>query len=178
MTLETDFGATKVSFAVPPAKPLDDKTVAYMTVINGEALQVSVKTEVCVDTMTGMPRPENVVVTLGKTRLTGCGGDPASLLQGREWVVAELAGQPTLDKPLITLSFDSLGRLSGLASCNRFGADYTLTGEGLSIAKSMTTMMACDEPIMEQEQLFLELLRQVSRFSIGADGASFVAHRR
>jgi heat shock protein HslJ len=31
-------------------------------------------------------------------------------------------------------------------------------------------MMACEEPVMKQEQLFLELLERVSRFSIAADG--------
>lgn len=171
MTLETDFGATQVNFAVPPPKPVDDKTVSYTTVIDGEVLLIIVKTEVCVDTMTGMPRPENVAVTFGEKGLTGCGGDPAALLQGREWVVEVLDGQPTLEKPRITLTFDALGRISGLASCNQYGADYTITGEGLSIGKGMTTMMACDEPIMEQEQFFLELLQRVSGFSIGAEGA-------
>jgi heat shock protein HslJ len=171
MTLETDFGANRVSFTVPPAIQSDDQLVRYVTSVSGEPLEVAVKSEVCVDTMTGMPRPQQVTVTLGNKRLTGCGGDPASLLQGREWTVARLAGQPVLAEPHITLTFATDGSVSGLGSCNRFNAAYTLTGEGLSISKGMSSMMACEEPVMKQEQLFLELLERVSRFSIAADGA-------
>jgi heat shock protein HslJ len=171
MTLETDFGANRVRFAVPPAIKGDDQMVRYVVSVGGEPIEVAVKSVVCVDTMTGMPRPEQVTVTLGKQRLTGCGGDPASLLQGREWMVARLAGQPVLAEPHITLTFATDGSVSGLGSCNRFNAAYTLTGEGLSISKGMSSMMACEEPVMKQEQLFLELLERVSRFSIAADGA-------
>jgi len=171
MTLETDFGANRVKFAMPPAIKGDDQWVRYVTSVGGEPLEVTVKTDVCVDTMTGMPRPEQVTVTLGKKRLTGCGGDPASLLQGREWTVASLAVDPVLGEPRINMTFATDGSVSGLASCNRFNAAYTVTGEGLSISKGMSSMMACEEPVMKQEQLFLELLERVSRFSIAADGA-------
>ena len=171
MTIETDFGETRVRFAVPPATKVDDTTVRYVTSIGSEPLDLIVRTAVCVDTMTGMPRPEQVTITLGAKRLTGCGGDPESLLQGREWTVASLAGEPALAGPRITLTFAKDGRLSGLASCNRFGADYTVTGEGLSVGKGMSSMMACEPRVMVQEQLFFELLERVSRFSMAADGA-------
>jgi heat shock protein HslJ len=171
MTLETDFGANQARFAVPPLTKVDDRTGRYVTSVGGEPLEVTLRTEVCVDSMTGMPRPEQVTVTLGQKRLTGCGGDPASLLQGREWIVAGLAGKPVLAEPRITMTFAANGGVSGLGSCNRFNAEYTLTGEGLSISKGMSSMMACEEPIMRQVQTFLELLARVSRFSITSDGA-------
>ena len=170
MTLETDFGANRVEFAVPPATKLDDRTVRYLTSIGGDPLEVKLKSEVCVDTMTGMPRPEQVTITFGTKRFTGCGGDPANLLQGQEWTVVSLTGEPVLTEPRITMAFAEKGGLSGLGSCNRFNAEYKLTGEGLSIGKGMSSMMACEEPVMKQEQLFLQLLERVSRFSITADG--------
>ena len=170
MTLETDFGANRVEFAVPPATKVDDRTVRYLTTIGGDPLEVNLKTEVCVDTMTGMPRPEQVTITFGTKRFTGCGGDPARLLQGQEWTVVSLSGEPVLGEPRITMEFAEKGGLSGLGSCNRFNAEYKITGEGLSIGKGMSSMMACEEPVMKQEQLFLELLERVSRFSIAADG--------
>jgi heat shock protein HslJ len=170
MTLETDFGANRIEFAVPPATAVDNRTVRYLTSIGGDPLEVNVKNEVCVDTMTGMPRPEQVTVTFGTKRLNGCGGDPGSLLQGQEWTVVRLSGEPVLGEPRITMTFAEKGGLSGLGSCNRFNAEYKITGEGLSIGKGMSSMMACEEPVMKQEQLFLELLERVSRFSIAADG--------
>lgn len=169
MTLETDFGKNRVEFAVPPATKVDDRTVRYRTTSGGDPLEVILKSEVCVDTMTGMPRPEQVTITFGTKRLTGCGGDPASLLQGQEWTVVSLAGEPVLPEPRITMAFAETGGLSGLGSCNRFNAEYKITGEGLSIGKGMSSMMACEDPVMKQEQLFLELLERVSRFSIAAD---------
>lgn len=169
MTLETDFGANRVEFAVPTATKIDNRTVRYVTSIGGDPLEVNIKDEVCVDTMTGMPRPEQVTITFGTRRLTGCGGDPASLLQGPDWAVVSLAGEPVLPEPRITMAFSESGALSGLGSCNRFNAEYKITGEGMSISKGMSSMMACEEPIMKQEQLFLELLERVSRFSIAAD---------
>jgi heat shock protein HslJ len=171
MTLETEFGANRVSFSAPYAKHIDDQTVVYATSIGNDPLEVTVRTELCVDTMTGMPRPEQVTIVLGAKRLGGCGGDPASLLHGREWSVDSLARRPVLAEPRISMLFAANGELSGLGSCNRFNAKYTISGEGLAIGKGMSSMMACEEPIMQQEQLFLELLERVSRFSIAADGA-------
>ncbi len=171
MKLETDFGANRVSFEVPVATRIDESTLSYTALVKGEALQLTVKRALCIDTMSGMPRPEQVTITLGVKRLTGCGGEPASLLQGREWTVATLGGEPVLKDTPITLTFAADGRLSGSASCNRFGADYTVTGEGIAIGKSMSSMMACEESVMTQEQRFLSLLASVSRFSFGPDGA-------
>lgn len=171
MTLETDFGATRVSFPTPTPTRTDDSTVSYATSVNGSPLQFTIKNEVCADTMTGMPRPQSVSLTFGELQLKGCGGEPASLLQAHEWTVSKLAGQPVLDKPRITVIFDEGGRLSGLASCNRFGSDYKLTGEGLQIGKSMSSMMACEDAVMKQEHVFLSLLEKVSRFSLSSEGA-------
>jgi len=171
MTLETDFGATRVSFPTPPPARLDDRTVSYATSVNGSPLQFTIKNDVCVDTMTGMPRPQSVSLTFGELQLKGCGGEPAILLQAHEWTVRKLGGQPVLDEPRITVTFDEGSRLSGLASCNRFGTDYKLTGEGLQIGKSMSSMMACEDAVMKQEYLFLSLLEKVARFSISSEGA-------
>ena len=105
----------------------------------------------------------------GKT-LNGCGGDPADLLKGGEWVVEDITGVRLVDHSRITLAFGADGRVSGMASCNRYGAEYALTGEGLTISKGFTTRMACDPPLMNQEQVFLEVLSKVQRFELGPNG--------
>lgn len=171
MKLETDFGANRVIFEVPLATRIDENTLGYTAMVNSETLQLTVERALCIDTMSGMPRPERVTITLGTKRLRGCGGEPASLLQGREWTVVSLGGKPVLQEPPITMTFAADGRLSGSASCNRFGAGYNVTGEGLAVDKGMSSMMACEEPVMAQEQLFLSLLERVMRFSFGSDGA-------
>jgi len=71
----------------------------------------------------------------------------------------------------VTLAFAPDGHLSGHASCNRFMSEYTLSGEGFSIAKAAGTRMMCDAALMEQERVFLAALGNTQNFSIAADGA-------
>jgi heat shock protein HslJ len=169
LTLEMDMGKTRLTVPTPKETPGKGSTRWY-AMAQGKPLVITATQEICLDTMTGMPRPEQVTVAYAGRTLKGCGGDPASLLQGREWTVASLAGRPTLPAPRITMTFAE-GRVAGMGSCNRYGAGYTLTSEGLSFSKGMSTMMACEPALMEQERTFLELLEKVRRFTIGKDGS-------
>jgi len=136
------------------------------------ALRVTIVDRLCVDTMSGMPRPNTVTVLLDGRELNGCGGDPAVLLQGAEWVVEDIAGAGIVDGSRATLNFGVDGALAGGGSCNRYSGSYTLTGEGLSVSsKTAMTMMACVPELMQQESRFMQLLSQVRRFRFGADGA-------
>jgi heat shock protein HslJ len=133
---------------------------------------VTIVDRLCVDTMSGMPRPNRVTVLLDGRELNGCGGDPAVLLQGAEWVVEDIAGAGIVDGSRATLNFGADGQLAGSGSCNRYSGSYMLTGEGLSVSsKTAMTMMACVPALMQQESRFMELLSQVRRFRLGADGA-------
>ncbi|WP_310447750.1 META domain-containing protein [Thiobacillus sp.] len=135
-------------------------------------LQVTVSPRLCVDSMSGLPRPDTVSVVLDGRTLRGCGGDPASLLQGGEWVVEDIGGAGMVDGSRATLNFDADGQLSGSASCNRYSGSYHLSGEGLSMSsKTAMTLMACVPTLMQQESRFMQLLSQVRRFRFGADGA-------
>jgi heat shock protein HslJ len=149
----------------------DDGAILY--VAKGENVEIAVKVieRLCTDSMTGMPRPQSVQVFAGGQELRGCGGEPAALLQGAEWTVDEFDGKTPVQDSKITLNFGADGSLSGSTSCNRLVTTYTLTGEGLAIAQGAGTMMACDAPIMEQEQAVLALLAAVNGFGIADDGA-------
>jgi heat shock protein HslJ len=125
----------------------------------------------CADTMSGMPHPKTVVVVYGGEELRGCGGRPAELLQGAEWVVEDVNGGGILAGSRGTLHFGSDGSISGRSFCNAYSGSYTLTGEGLSITLAASTRMACTPPLMDQEKVFTDLLADVRRFEVGADGA-------
>jgi len=71
----------------------------------------------------------------------------------------------------VTIPFREGGRIDGLASCNRYLANYELTGEGLTIAGGASTMMACEPSLMEQERRVFDALAAVRRFEIAPDGA-------
>jgi len=125
----------------------------------------------CADTMTGMPFPNSVVLELAGRTLNGCGGDPASLLQGREWVVEDINRTGMIDRSRATLSFGADGQLVGLGSCNTYIARYALSGEGLAITRPAATMKACPPALMNQEDLFFDVLAKTQRFEIDPNGA-------
>lgn len=72
---------------------------------------------------------------------------------------------PVLKDAAITLLIQN-GRVSGKSGCNRYFADYKVTGNELTIGKTASTMMACPEPLMKQERDFLEQLGQVKSYAI------------
>jgi heat shock protein HslJ len=58
------------------------------------------------------------------------------------------------------------GRISGSAGCNSYGAEIQINGDQIKIGMAMTTMMACDEPIMQQEQAYLQNLDKVATYQL------------
>jgi len=169
MTLLADDGRTRIEAPTPVAEPGEGFT-RFRAPAAGLGLVATIFERRCTDTMTGMPYPDEVSVAFAGRTLAGCGGDPATLLQGAEWVVEDLRGGGVLDRSHPTLVFGAESRVSGRGSCNRYTASYRLTGEGLTISKPAATMMACAPALMQQERLFFDLLAQVRRFTIDADG--------
>lgn len=169
MRLLTNFGQTTLVAATPAAQVADGATRYVARTAEGD-LVVTVVDRLCVDSMSGMPHPKSVTVVTGGQTLNGCGGDPASLLQGPAWNVVTVGGTPVVASSRATLAFGTDGRISGNASCNRFTGAYTLTGEGLSVSDLAGSRMMCDAPLMEQERRFLDALAGVRGFSIAADG--------
>lgn len=160
-----DLGATRITFPAPEMRASLDR-VRYFARTPAHRLTISVQSAICADIMTGMPHPYRVRYELDGEAHTGCGGEPRSLLLGGEWQVASLADQPTLEGTEVTIAFLEEDRIAGNASCNRFVGGFVLTGEGLSFTQLGSTMMACDEPVSEQERRFHSLLGAVYRFSM------------
>ncbi|GGO55105.1 Heat shock protein HslJ [Roseovarius pacificus] len=133
--------------------------------------RLTIEDRMCHDDATGMPHPHRATLDLDERSLHGCGGDPASLLTGREWRIEDVAGQGIIDASNITILFDRNERVSGSTGCNRFMGGYELTGEGLNLGQMGATMMACPEALMKQEQRVLDALQQVRRFDIDDTGA-------
>ena len=176
-----ELGVASVSFATaegnrsietptPLPRVISPDRRSYLARIDARDMAIDVTEKVCVDTMTGMPHPQAVRVRFSGKTYSGCGGDPATLLQGTEWRVQDIDGA-LVARSRATLNFSDEGRVTGRASCNAFGAEYSLTGERLVISRAAATMMACDAALMQQEQQFLELLQNTERFEITADGA-------
>lgn len=104
-------------------------------------------------------------------------------LRGTAWQLVSLGGTDVIEGTTITLSFDNEGRVSGSAGCNSYGATYTAAEGVLSVEMPFSTLMACMEPgVMEQEQAYLAALEAAARYTIadhqlvitGAEGVQLV----
>lgn len=153
-----------------PSPRQDGNAEVYEATAGGQSFVLRIASTVCTDTMSGMPFPKTVTVAIGAKTFEGCGGEPVTLLLG-EWTIAEIDSQPAVAGSTPTVNFAEDGKLSGNASCNRFFGSYTLTGEGLTIGDVGSSMMACDQPLMDQEMKVLDILKAVGGFEIAGDGA-------
>lgn len=185
ITFVTDYGKTRVVTPLTPPTRIDGGR-RYETKTDTHTLTITITEKTCVDSMSGMPRPASVEVSLDGRVLQGCGGDPTALLRGAEWIVRDVNGRALVAKSRITMAFGAGGRVQGSTTCNKYTAGYVLTGESLTMSMPIATIRGCDPPLMEQERLFLEVLRSVQRFELedrstlvlhGGDGGSITAHR-
>ena len=116
---------------------------------------------------------------------------PMTFPVGVEWRLtsylngANVMTTVTGEKP-VTAKFDSSGALSGSGGCNQYSATYKVTGTSISITQPITTLMACPEPIMQQESTYLAQLTKASSYkSLGdtltffdASGATILVYKR
>jgi heat shock protein HslJ len=171
-------GAKRTVFSTPAQRlegpPAAVERVAggrrYSGRLGGRPFAAKLTDAPCRDTMTGMPYPARVEMNFGGRTLRGCGGEPADLLRGAEWVVEDIGGAGIVDRSRATLKFHDDGGLTGRSSCNSYTTTYRIGGEGLAIGRTASTRMACPGALMDQEQRFLDILQQVQRFEIADDG--------
>jgi heat shock protein HslJ len=94
-------------------------------------------------------------------------------LEGMQWKMVSYLdnkGQTVaaLPKSEVTATFQG-GTISGRDGCNQYGASYKTTGNALTIKLGMSTMMACEQKIMEQAQGFLSALGSSATFQISGN---------
>ncbi|WP_185268859.1 META domain-containing protein [Halopseudomonas xiamenensis] len=154
-----------------PAQPYVTEERGQVSTDGAHPVSLRVTEQLCRDSMSGMPFPQRASVQVDGATLEGCGGDPARLLQGGEWVVEDIDGRGIIDRSRVTLNFWRDGRVTGRASCNNFMGQYQLTGEGLGIGQTATTRMACAPSLMEQEQRVLRNLENLQGFDFDDSGA-------
>lgn len=80
---------------------------------------------------------------------------------GTEWRLVSLNAAAPVGSLPVTLIFRSETEFGGSAGCNSYFGTYTLQGETFTTAGVGSTMMACgEEGVMEQESAFLQLLNE------------------
>lgn len=94
---------------------------------------------------------------------------PAAALEGTEWRLADIGGQPSpggaesTRHPGFTLIAEGR-KVQGLAGCNRMNGTYQLDGQKLKFGPLATTRMAC--PDMQTETAFLNALEATTRYEV------------
>lgn len=91
--------------------------------------------------------------------VAGCGQQGNDLvLEGTSWILVDMAGEAPQPGSGITIAFED-GQVRGHMSCNSFSGSYTLSGNALAFGMLMTTLMACvDDALMDQEHRMFELI--------------------
>ena len=137
----------------------DDEYSLFYSTIEGFEFEPGFEYELLVNKQT-VPNPPadasafrwTLIEVVSKTPVA-----PAAELEGVTWkLIAYLDQNGMLSMPgvesTITLQDSEAG---GQGGCNMFFAPYTLEGDQLSFGPAGSTMMACEERAMAQEQAFL-----------------------
>ncbi len=105
--------------------------------------------------------------------LAACGSTSsgqAEDLTGKFWALSELKGEAPLAGTGISAQFTTDGRVAGSAGCNRYSGAYTVSGKNLTVATPLaSTMMMCEQAVMDQESAYLATLGEVKTFAIQGD---------
>ncbi len=99
---------------------------------------------------------------------------PTLSLTGTNWLVLSYnngRGAVTTPQPETEMSaaFGDDGTISGSSGCNTFSGTYSVDGTTLSIGPLSTTRLACAEPVMEQEQAYLDALQASTQYELASD---------
>lgn len=94
------------------------------------------------------------------------GGD----LTDKVWALTELEGKSLVDGTGISAEFTADGEVSGSAGCNRYTGTYTVSGSNITFSSPMaSTMMMCDQAVMDQESAYLNALGEAKTFAVNGD---------
>ena len=98
------------------------------------------------------------------------GGD----LTSQVWGLTALLGQPLVSGTGISAQFTADGKVSGSAGCNQYAGKYTTSGSSITFDPSiMSTAMACEQAVMDQEQVYLKMLPEVKTYEVKGDQLTF-----
>jgi heat shock protein HslJ len=103
--------------------------------------------------------------------ISACGLSGSDVtLTGQAWIATELDGESVLLDTTITAEFKDDGTLNGSNGCNRYNTTYTVDRDNIQINSPMaSTMMACPDPIMAQEGVYMAAMDAARTFEISGE---------
>ena len=111
-----------------------------------------------------------IMVSLVALAACASGGSSGGEITGKIWVLDSLNGSPLEPGTGITAEFTTDGKVSGSAGCNRYSGQYTVSGSSIQFTAPMaSTMMACPEPVMAQENAYFQALAAAKTYAVKGD---------
>ncbi len=96
-------------------------------------------------------------------------------LAGTGWLLATLGGQPALADTPVTADFGSDSILSGTSGCNSYSTTFGTDGNKMIVDPIIAaTMMACPDPIMQQEMAYLTALQAAATYQMSGDSLALM----
>lgn len=122
------------------------------------------------DTLTITNNDTVLVLTRG-TLSTEEPAEPASLIGAWKLTAYGPADAPTpaVEDVDAGLTFKEDGTVSGSSGCNGLGGDYTVEGNRITFGEFVSTLMACDDPIMAQEEAAHTVMTGTATYKIEGD---------
>lgn len=90
---------------------------------------------------------------------------PAELLE-ETWLAREIGREPVAGGGQPTLRFTNDGRAGGSGGCNTYAAPVNIDGDAIAFGRLASTRMACEPPLLDQEQKFFIALAGVRSFTL------------
>ena len=104
--------------------------------------------------------------------LAACSGNASTSLAG-DWKLVSYGSSsnptPADANTETSLTFGSDGKFSGNVGCNSFGSDYEVDGNTITFGPITSTLMACADPIMQQEGEVFNVFTKSAAFKIDGD---------
>ena len=114
-----------------------------------------------------------IVFILGVLALTSCAASGNSaVLTASAWKLASY-GSPSNPKAALpdknsSVVFGKDGRMNGNVGCNSFGGEYTVSANQIKFGPIMRTMMACQGPVMQQEDAVMQVFSGTVKYSLAS----------
>jgi len=99
--------------------------------------------------------------------LSACSGGSSASVTGT-WKLVSYNQTPAAADIDTNIEFKD-GQLSGNVGCNGFGGDYKVSGDMIIFGPVMSTMMFCQGPQMDQEQVSLAVFQKSAKFVMNSD---------
>lgn len=95
--------------------------------------------------------------------------EPAASLTGT-WKLTAYgpadAPTPAVEEAEAGLTFNEDGTVTGNSGCNGLGGTYTVEGDQVTFGEIVSTLMACEDPRMAQEDSVHQVLTDTATFKI------------